>query len=200
MIDHAETHEGRDYWSRSIAVLKESLRHPTQVASIIPSSHFLTRTIADRDVVREATKIVDLGPGTGGTTEELLWQAAADCRVLTIEKTAGFIAPLKAINDPRLTVVEGDAVNLPDILASNDFESPDVIVSGIPFSALPPRSSQSIMLAIYQALSDSGTFIAYQLRNDVTKYADPHFGAPTVQSVLRNFPPLRVFTWRKSGV
>lgn len=194
----AATSRRRRYWPRAVAVMKEWLRNPSQVASVIPSSSCLTELIADRDCVREARRIVDLGPGTGGTTETLLQHAAPHCRVLAIEKTAGFIEPLRDIGDSRLTVVQDDAVELEHVLRASNFESADVIVSGIPFSSLKPNIAEETIQAIHRTLADGGVFIAYQLRGHVATYAKPWFGEPTVNHVLMNIPPLRVFVWNKT--
>ncbi len=198
MTTHALPRPKRPYWKRVTTVMKEWLRSPSQVASIIPSFPFLTEQIADRDCVRSARRIVDLGPGTGGTTESLLKHARLDCRVLALEKTAGFIELLQEIGDPRLMVTQEDVVGLERVLMMHDFESPDVIVSGIPFSSLDPEVAESTIGAIHRTLPSGGNFIAYQLRSHVTTYAEPVFGKPSVSFVLLNLPPLRVFTWTKS--
>ncbi|MCM2373631.1 class I SAM-dependent methyltransferase [Aporhodopirellula aestuarii] len=198
MTDPTATLRRRDFWTRALAVVREWLSHPSQVASVIPSFPSLTRTIAKRDCIRSARQMVDLGPGTGGTTERLLDTARHDCRVLAIEKTSGFIETLNAIGDPRLTVVQDDVVGLERILLMHEMKSPDVIISGIPFSSLDADTAQSAMKAIYRTLGDGGTFIAYQLRGHVAEYARPLFGEPVaVQYVLLNLPPLRIFTWQK---
>ncbi|TWU15647.1 class I SAM-dependent methyltransferase [Allorhodopirellula heiligendammensis] len=199
MTSQAAIPRRRPYWTRAIAVMKEWLRCPSQVASIIPSFPFLTEQIADRDCVRSAQRIVDLGPGTGGTTERLLKHAGPDCRVLAIEKATGFIEPLEEIGDSRLTVVQDDVVGLERVLMIHDFKSPDVIVSGIPFSSLDAETAESTIKAIHRDLSVGGTFIAYQLRSHVVTYAEPLFGKPTVTNVILNLPPLRVFTWTKNA-
>ncbi|TWT53827.1 Methyltransferase domain protein [Rubripirellula amarantea] len=197
MTTHAARFRRRSYWNRAAAVLQEWLREPTQVASLVPSTTSLTRRIAERECIRNASAILDLGPGTGGTTEALLEVAQPNCRVLAIEKTDGFIESLHEIDDPRLIVEHGDVMGLGRILLSHQIESLDVIVSGIPFSTLSETDAVNLCKSIDQALPDGGTFIAYQLRSDVARYADPHFGRASTEMVWINVPPLRVFTWTK---
>lgn len=189
------------YWKEGVAFFSVWRKSPSQVASVWPSSRKLVNTIADRECIRSAKTIVDLGPGMGGTTKAILRHAAVDCRVLAIEKTSDFIAPLESFNDARLTVHEGDAVELRRILKTHKMSSPDVIISGIPFSALPFKAAKSIIKSIHRELDDGGVFIAYQLRSDVADYARDRFGEPESKSwVLWNLPPLRIFTWRKRSV
>lgn len=198
MNTHAANRPRWATWQRSAAVLNAWLKAPSEVASVCPSSPILTQTIADRACIQEATSIVDLGPGTGGTTAAILQHARPDCRVLAIEKMSEFIPPLKAIGDPRLTVQQGDAVGLQRLLMMNDMTKPDVIVSGIPFSSIDPMVAKSMIRSIHGALADNGVFLAYQLRGHVTRYAQTLFNDPVSDRwVLLNLPPLRICTWQK---
>ncbi len=192
---HAANVKHPDFLSRATAVWRAWLKNPAEVASICPSSDRLVNCIANRHCIRHARNIVDLGPGTGGTTAAILKFARPDCRVLAIEKTGEFIEPIQAIGDPRLIVHRGDAVELGQILAQHQMASPDVIVSGIPFSSLPDGSAESIAGAVRHHLDEQGVFIAYQLRDHVKKYVSPMLGEPETQLVLWNLPPLRIYTW-----
>lgn len=201
MSTHADQlpHPRRTYLRRAATVLSAFSKAPSQVASLWPSSRALVNAIADRECIRAARMIVDLGPGTGGTTSAILKYASSHCRVLAIEKTAEFIAPLEALGDARLVVEQGDAMGLERMLVMHDMTPPDVIVSGIPFSSLPSSVARSIVAAIHRDLADNGTFIAYQLRGHVAGYAEPKFGKyQSKRWVLWNLPPLRVFAWKKA--
>lgn len=180
------------------AVVSAWVAAPAQVASVVPSSRTLTRCVANRSCVRRASTVVDLGPGTGGTTRALLKQMSSDSQILAIEKTASFIEPLHAINDQRLIAVHGDAVDIAIHLHKFGKHHADVIVSGIPFSSIVPATAGRIMDAIFRALPCGGTFIAYQLRSDVVRWARPLFGEPTSERVWWNLPPLTVHCWTKS--
>lgn len=158
----------------------------------------MTKTLANRQCVRSAKAIVDLGPGTGGTTAALLAHAAPDSRVLAIEKTDEFMEPLSSLEDPRLIVEHGDAVEIDRLLTLHEMPPPDVIVSGIPFSSIPPDTAMEIIRAVHHSLAPGGLFLAYQLRDDVHRYASMEFGKPTSRRwVMWNLPPLCITTWRK---
>jgi phospholipid N-methyltransferase len=118
-------------------------------------------------------------------------------RLLTIEKTETFMTALDQIADDRLINELGDASNLSRILTKYSIPSPDVIVSGIPFSSIAPQVGSQIIAAIHRSLAPGGTFIAYQLRNHVQDLSRSLFGNPTVELIPLNIPPLRVFTWEK---
>ncbi len=185
------------FTNRLMSVLKAWVNHPTQVATVVPSSRRLIENIADRDCVKQAKSIIELGPGAGGTTIGLLTRMRPDANLLAIEKTAAFDEVLSRLRDPRLTVEIADATNLLNYMAERSLGRVDVVVSGIPFSSIPSTVARRIVQSVYESLQPGGTFIAYQLHNDVEKYARPLFGPSDCETVLWNLPPLKVFSWRK---
>jgi phospholipid N-methyltransferase len=183
--------------SRAKTVFKAWLKEPAQISSLVPSSHVLTEEIANRDCVRRASLVVDLGPGTGETTQSLLHHMSETAHLIAIEKSVVLMEPLRKISDPRAIIINGDARFLARYLAEAGLGTPDVIVSGIPFSTMPERVAEQVIEAIDQALPSGGTFIAYQLSNRVEELARPFLGEPEVETVWLNLPPLRVFSWVK---
>ncbi|MGB7343303.1 MAG: SAM-dependent methyltransferase [Pirellulaceae bacterium] len=182
---------------RAFFVMRAWWKQPEDVATICPSSPYLTEHIADRVCVREASSLLELGPGAGGTTAALLTKMRPDSRLLAIDKMPAFGEALKEIVDPRLSIEIGDAVDLIGSLERHGFGQPDVIVSGIPFSALPNSVAKAIAQSVYAALAPGGTFIAYQVRSDIEQYALPLFGPSKCEVITLNLPPLKVFEWKK---
>ena len=173
------------------------LKSPRVVASMIPSSPFLERRLARVARLATARTVVEIGCGTGGTTQALLAVMRRDSRLLAIERTAEFVTALQEIDDPRLTVIHGCAGGLLDELERLGLDAADVIVSGIPFSTLPEDLAQGVVNAAHQALREQGRFVAYQLSDRVADYATPLFGRPRVEREICNIPPLRIFIWEK---
>jgi len=173
------------------------LKSPKTVASMIPSSPFLERRVARAAGLASATTVVELGAGTGGTTRAMLAAMPADARLIAIERTAEFVGPLEAIGDPRLTVVNGCASAIVAELERLGLHRADAVVSGIPFSTLPPELASTIAREVHRALKPHGRFVAYQFTDKVADFSRPVFGQPRVEHELRNVPPLKVFTWQR---
>lgn len=183
-----------------LAFLRGFLARPLEVASIVPSSVFLEQRVVEAAGLANARCVVELGPGTGGTTRALLRASAPQARLLAIEVNPRFCARLRRrIDDARLMAQEGSAEALAEHLADRGLPAPDVIVSGIPFSTLPADAARRIAAAIHATLAPGGRFVAYQLRAHVAAYATPYLGAATVAWEWRNVPPMRVFRWVKPG-
>lgn len=181
-----------------MAFLREFLSRPLAVASVAPSSVFLEQRVVQAAALSDARVVVELGPGTGGTTRALLRAMAPQARLLAIDLNPRFCERLRQrIADPRLVVQEGSAVDLALHLKHWQLSAPDVVVSGIPFSTLPVDAVQAVVASIKDCLAPEGRFVAYQLRAHVADYTEPHLGVPQVDWEWRNLPPMRVFRWVK---
>lgn len=180
--------------------LQEFLRHPLQVASITPSSRFLERRVVEAAGVKSASTIVELGPGTGGTTRAILAAMGPDARLLTIELSQHLHALVSRIEDRRLIPHLGDARDLGKIISEHALSAPEAVISGIPFSTISPEAGREILEAIYSLLAPGGRFVAYQAKRRVATLS-PLFPEPEKANLeLFNVPPLRIFRWEKDGV
>jgi phospholipid N-methyltransferase len=167
------------------------------VGSIIPSSRFLERRIVRAAEVGRASLVVELGPGTGGTTRALLRALPPESRLLAIEIDPRFVALLRRTPDPRLIVHQGSASEIEAALEQHGLPAPDVILSGIPFSTMARSVGEQILRSVYDALEPGGLFVAYQVRDRVESLGRRVFGRAQVQTEILNMPPMRVYRWQK---
>lgn len=181
----------------TVAFFKGFLDHPERVGSVVPSSRFLENRIVDTAGIRGARLVVELGPGTGGTTRAMLRALPASGRLLTIEIDPDFSARLRAIDDARLVNHVGSAADIDRILSELGLGQPDVVVSGIPFSTLPAATGREILRSVWSTLAYGGRFVAYQFRGQVARLGRELIGNPDVSMELRNAPPMRVYRWDK---
>jgi phospholipid N-methyltransferase len=180
-----------------MAFLQGFLKSPKQVGSIIPSSRFLERRIVRAAEIERASLVIELGPGTGGTTRALLRALSPQSRLLAIEIDPRFVQLLGRTPDPRLIVHHGSAAAIEDALRQHGLSSPDVILSGIPFSTMARSVGEQILRSVYDALEPGGLFVAYQVRDRVEILGRRVFGPAHVQTEILNVPPMRVYRWRK---
>lgn len=184
----------------SFQFLKGFMRHPAQVGSIIPSSRQLEQRLVRSARIDDARMVVELGPGTGGTTSAFLRAMASSAQLLAIELDTEFHQRLHAsIQDPRFNVEHGSAERLAEFLSARWLPAPDAIVSGIPFSTMAPEISDRVASSVARALRPGGRFVAYQVRAHVANFVSPYLGTPEKRWEVVNVPPVRVFTWVKPG-
>lgn len=180
--------------------LQGFLTHPREVGSIVPSSRFLERRLIRCAEVREAAIVVELGPGTGGTTRALLHAMRPSAKLLAIEINPRFARLLRRMRDARLVVHCGSAAEIGAALEAHELPRPDVIISGIPFSTMTQRIATDILRSVHDALGPGGRFVAYQVRDRIADLGRGVFGHANVQTELFNVPPMRVYRWVKDGV
>lgn len=182
-----------------LAFLRGFLRDPNGVGSVVPSSRWLERRVVTRMGLADARCVVELGPGTGGTTRAVLRALGGQARMLAIELDPGFAAFVRdTVTDPRLSVECGSAERIEEFLSARRLPAPDAIVSGIPFSTMPADIGDRIAKAIAQVLPPGGRFVAYQWTPVVAQRLEPYLGPARREWEPLNLPPMRVFTWRKA--
>lgn len=186
--------------SPSLEFFKGFLRNPREVGSIIPSSRFLTRRVMDCGRVRTARVIVELGPGTGVLTRQMLEVMRPDAKLVAVEISSDFADLLETtIQDSRLHVIRGSAAELEKALASIDEPRVDLVVSGIPFSTMGSGEGHRTLQAAKAVLGPGGRFVAYQFRSAVRRLAEPVFGRPETHSGFWNIPPMRIYVWAQES-
>lgn len=177
--------------------VQEFLKHPLQIGSIIPSSRFLERRIVEAAGIASANVVVELGPGTGGTTRALLAAMPRRARLLSIEINPHFFGLVNRIEDDRLIAHLGSACELRELIARYGLDVPDAIVSGIPFSTMSRSVGSQILEAVSSVLAPRGRFVAYQVSSQVAKLCRPYLGPERSATEIFNVPPMRVYQWEK---
>ncbi|QDP20530.1 class I SAM-dependent methyltransferase [Sphingomonas xanthus] len=168
------------------------------VGSVIPSSQVLIdRMLAPVDWAN--TKLfVEYGPGVGTFTRPILDHLAKDAKLIVIDTNADFIDYLNGdIDDDRLIAVHGSATDVEQIIAEHGFDHADYILSGLPFSTLPPGVGDAIGAATGRAIRDGGAFLVYQFSPKVRDFIAPHFERIDRGFEWINVPPATLFwAWR----
>lgn len=168
------------------------------VASVIPSSRWVEQRLVQQTRAANAHVIVELGPGTGGTTRAMLRALPPEGRLLAIELSEVFAARLRrTVLDPRLIVEQGSAECIAEYLAKHRLPAADAVFSGIPFSTMPVAVGERIAAAVAQSLAPGGRFVAYQSSAQVAQRITPLLGPAEHAWEWRNMPPLQFFTWTR---
>ena len=177
---------------------REFLRHPVMVGSVIPSSRAcIDRMLAPVDWA--ATKVfVEYGPGVGTFTRVVLERMAPDATLVTIDTNPAFNEHLgRTIRDSRLQRVLGSAAEVEDVLERLGLGPADYVLSGLPFSTLPPGVGDAIAAATARALKPGGAFLVYQFNPRVRGFLEPHFERIDDAFELMNIPPCQLWTaWK----
>jgi len=178
--------------------LRGFFKHPVMVGSIIPSSKVLIERML-KPVDWDRTKLfVEFGPGVGTFTRPVLDEMGEDATLIAIDTNPDFIKFLgKSIDDPRLIAVTGSAADVESIIAEHGFNQADYVLSGLPFSTLPPGIGEEIAKATAKVIRPGGAFLVYQFSPKVQAFLQPWFDRIDRGFEWINVPPARLFwAWR----
>jgi phospholipid N-methyltransferase len=186
-------------------MMHEFARQPATVGAIAPSSHRLAQAIAAPIPCSGSPVVVELGPGTGAFTELIQSQLDGRGHHIAVEVNPR-LAALTARRHPRVEVVEGSAEQLAAILSDRDLTAVDVVISGLPWAALPGDTCRTSLDAICAALNPGGVFTTFgytwvrrtprasRFRKDLlTRFEE----VVTSQTITRNLPPAFVYYARR---
>ena len=178
--------------------LRGFIKHPVMVGSVIPSSKALIDKMLEPVDWANCRLFVEYGPGVGTFTEHVLQRMAPDATLIAIDTNADFTRYLRRkFADSRLFAVTGSAADVVDIMGECGFQNADYVLSGLPFSTLPPGVGPKIAEATEAALRPGGAFLVYQFSPKVRDFLTPHFERIDRGFEWRNIPPAQLFwAWK----
>ena len=176
------------------AFLRGFIKNPVMVGSVIPSSQrLIDRMLAPVDWAN-CRVFVEYGPGVGTFTRHILDRMAPDATLVTIDTNAEFTDFLRQeIDDDRLVAVTGSAADVETILADRGLGQADYVLSGLPFSTLPPGVGMAIGAATSRVIRPGGAFLVYQFSPKVRDFIAPVFERLERGFEWVNVPPATLF-------
>ncbi len=138
--------------------LRQFIKNPVDTAAVVASSKNLSRLIADSAELSGRQCIVELGPGTGAFTKEILSQLPAESVFFCLEINEQFVAETK-FNCPDATVYHASALDIDKYLRKHDRVMSDCIISGLPWALLDHKLQEELLESIYSSLEKGGSFL-----------------------------------------
>jgi len=187
--------------SMSVLFFKRFLQRPFQIASIMPSSKALVERVADKIDFARARVIAEYGPGEGVHSREIARRMASNSQLLLFELDPAFSRDLERqfADDPRVHVLNQDAATLPQEMQRRGIAQCDYILSGIPFSILHIDKKRRLLQKTYDALAPGGSFIIYQVTNELKQHATI-FDQAESEYFLQNIPPMFITVFQKTNM
>lgn len=164
------------------------------VGAVLPSSRALARAMAQAvGTLDPQDVIVELGPGTGALTVELM-RVFPYARFVLIERDETFVRQLRT-QFPSAMVVQGDAADL-ELLVKKIGVRPGAVVSGLPMLSLPKPTRNAVFSALEHVLSKGTRFVQFTYGPSAWKKIPlPGFHPVAFRRVWGNIPPAAVLTF-----
>ncbi len=190
-------------WGMSLRFISAFLKSPGSVGAVWPSSPALARQIVRSAKVPAADFVLEIGPGNGAFTGEILKNLRPGARFLAVEKSPELARDV-AERFPAATVVAGCATRLGEHLPGEG--KPDSVVSGLPWAAFGEPLQEELLCQITGALHPQGVFATFayfgphrmKAGRAFREKLDGHFREIRRSPVVvANFPPAFVYFCRK---
>jgi len=181
--------------------LRGFLKNPVMVGSVLPSSRGLFAKMLGPVDWANTKLFVEYGPGVGTFTKPILERLAPDAKLIAIDTNPDFIDYLrKEIPDPRLIPVHASAADVEQVVKDHGFDHADYVLSGLPFSTLPPGVGDAIGQATARVTKPGGAFLVYQFSPKVRDFIAPYFDRLDRGFEWINVPPAVLFwAWRDAA-
>ncbi len=160
--------------------------------------------------LRNAKVVVELGPGTGVMTRQLLGLLPARASVLAFEINPKFVRYLRRnVRDPRLRVIPAGAETAGEELRRLGYSRVDAVLSSLGLSMMPEAQLHAILGGLIPFLDERSAFTQFQyiqririqdgrpVHYDVRRLLRQYFGTVQQGMVWRNLPPAFVFDCRR---
>lgn len=148
--------------------------------------------------MKEGVCIVELGAGTGSFTKYLVATMPPKSKLFVFEISPLFAEHLRqTIQDERVFIIEGDAMNLGSELRRLHSGPVDYVISGLPLGNFPKKVQDLILSEINDVLKDTGMYVQFQYFLASWFRIQTMFDAKIAGYELCNFPPAFVYECKK---
>ena len=179
--------------------INQFMKDKKMVGSIRPSSKYLMNKMLENIDFNTARVIVELGPGTGVFTYEILKRMSQDSVLLIFELNQGFMRTLrKNIKDKRAIFIYDSAEKIQEYIQKHELGQADAIISSLPLYNFPQELRDTIVNNSFEALKDTGKYIQFQYTKQAKKMLQAKFSTVSISFTPLNFPPAFVYTCDKN--
>ncbi len=161
-------------------------KNPIKLSTPMTTCSGIHEQISQQIKQRNPHMIIELGAGVGSVTEHIVEVMPEDAQLLCIEQEEAFCERLREKYDDRVTVMQGDALKLHQLVEDTPWEQSDAIISTVP---LIIDGADELCKQIRAVLKENGLYM--QVAN-LPGPMKKHFGIEESWFFPTNIPPERL--------
>ena len=178
---------------------KQFWKDKKMVGAMAPSSKYLAQKMMQNIDFKTAEVIVELGPGTGVFTDEIIEKMSEKAHLLVFELNDLFYDSLKKrINHPRVHIIHDSAEHIERYIEEFHLTKADVVVSSLPLAVFSDELRDLVLTASHRSLKTTGKYIQFQYSLQAKKLLKNLYSKVSIAFTPLNFPPAFVYTCDKN--
>jgi phospholipid N-methyltransferase len=176
---------------KKTSFISEAVKNMKSVGALAPSSKYLVSKMLKQIDFSKKITILELGPGTGVVTKQILSKITLDSNLVCLELNEQFCAKLEGFKDKNLQVIQGSAEDVATLFKNKSF---DYVVSGLPLAIFKKECVNEILEGCVASLKEEGKYIQFQYSLASRKTLQRYFSKVDVSLAAVNLPPAVVYT------
>ena len=183
-------------FEEELQFLRGLIASPRSVGAIAPSSPALARAVAAQVDPERPGPVLELGPGTGAITKEILERGIDPDRLTLIEYDPAFVKRLTE-RFQGVRVLKGDGFEFERSIGNHAAEDYAAIVSGMPLLNFPLAKRLALLETALRRLRRGAPFVQFSYGFQPPLPAPAGATAEMAAFVWKNLPPARVWVYRR---
>jgi len=187
------------------------VKHPIETGALAPSSKQLARAMCNTMNLGDNSVVVELGPGTGPFTKEILRTLSehTNTTYLAFELSDEFVELLQSKYPAHKdSFIKESAENIVSELKKRGIDYADTVISGLPWAIFPAELQKGILDEVHRALRPGGRFCTFAYLQGLVLPAGLRFKELLKETfngeiersdiVWKNLPPAFVYRCEKA--
>lgn len=178
--------------------IRQFWKEKKMIGAMAPSSRFLAAKMVKVIDFKSANVIIELGPGTGVFTKELLKNMHPEAKLFAFELNDTFFEILKKdLSDDRLILIHDSAEKMQDYLNDHGIDKADVVISALPLSVFSDNLRDAVLDASNNCLKENGQYVQFQYSLYSKKHIKKRFRKMSIDFTALNLPPAFIYSCKK---
>jgi phosphatidylethanolamine/phosphatidyl-N-methylethanolamine N-methyltransferase len=185
-------------FDEEIRFFKGMMQGPKTVGAIVPTSSVTAKRMASVIEPKSGLPVLELGPGTGVITKQILARGIAPEKIVSVEYSENFYRRL--VEDyPGVNFIHGDAFDLKNILGGFADQTFDCVISAVPMLSFPMEARIQLLEDLLSRIPEGRPVVQITYGPVSPIIATPdRYHIQHFDFVVRNIPPAQLWIYRKA--
>lgn len=185
-------------FDEEIRFFKGMMQGPKTVGAIVPTSSVTAKRMASVIDVKSGLPVLELGPGTGVITKQILARGVPAENVVSVEYSEDFYRRL--VEDyAGVNFIHGDAFDLKNILGGFADQTFDCVISAVPMLSFPMEARIQLLEDLLSRIPEGRPVVQITYGPVSPIIAKPdRYHIQHFDFVVRNIPPAQLWIYRKA--